>query len=186
MYLHKLHITHICNNIKYGTFDFHSQTLKPYQKNCYLMYQRSNGLYFWYLMKFCIREMIKLCISAENGYRHKEMNYFKSINREYAQMLKSTTRERAEIPLNQNVCWTCWTWRPKLIRQSFGNGSTNRLTQRQLDNCQQDCWWFCQRAKGWEYHPMSGILLFVFEAFSFTFRPIFLFGSNASKIHRFF
>ena len=41
------------------------------------------------------------------------------ISREYTQMLKLTTEERAEILLNQNVCWT---WRPKLIRQSFGNG----------------------------------------------------------------
>lgn len=47
-------------------------------------------------------------------------------------MLKSTTEERAEILLYQNICWT---WRPKLIRQSIGNGihrQTDSKTVRQL------------------------------------------------------
>ena len=41
-----------------GLYVFHSLTPKPYQKKDKLpMYQRIDGLCFWYIMKFCAGEM---------------------------------------------------------------------------------------------------------------------------------
>ena len=69
----------------------------------YLMYQRNDGLCFWYIMKFCAGEII--VHFWENGYRHKKTQKLKTkqkINIRYAQRLKSTTEARTEISQNQD------------------------------------------------------------------------------------
>lgn len=75
----------IYEKIKYGTFDFHWQTLKPYQEKKKKLLSYVSEKQWTILLKFnkilCKRNDIKLCISAENGYKYREIILSKSKNK---------------------------------------------------------------------------------------------------------
>lgn len=130
------------------------------------------------------RNDIKLCISEENGYRHRKTIILNQAKNKY--MLKRWSQQPMKGQKSFRIKMYVELGGPRWSDRALAVESTDRLTQRQFDDCQHDCWELCQRAKGWDYHPAPGILVLVFEAFSLILHPIFLFGSKASRIHRFF